>query len=112
MSRDPRLYLEDALAAAEEAVTLARGLDLAAFAGSRSTYLAVERSLFVVGEALSHMPSEARAAHPGIPWSDIIGLRNILAHGYFGVDPAILWRTVEEDMPVLVARLRAILGTD
>ncbi len=110
MSREVGLYLEDALAAAEEGAALAAGLDLDTFIANRAVYLAVERSLFIVGEALSHVPDETREAHPEIPWSDIIGLRNILAHGYFGVDPPILWRTVHEDVPVLIARLRALIA--
>lgn len=84
--------------------------DFAAFVADRAVYLATERSLFVVGEALTHVGPETRSTHAQIPWIDIIGLRNILAHGYFGVDPAILWRTVQEDVPTLIAQLRAILG--
>lgn len=110
MSRDGRLYFEDALAAAEEALALTRGLDAPAFVANRAVYLAVERTLFILGEALSRVTPEARRQHPEIAWSDIIGLRNILAHGYFGVDPDILWRTLQDDVPLLVAQLQAILG--
>ncbi len=63
---EPRLYFEDALAAAEETLALTRGLDAAGFVANRAVYLAVERTLFVVGEALARVPPETRAEHPEI----------------------------------------------
>lgn len=108
MSRDVRVRIEDAIAAAEEAIAIVGHMDLAAFLADRKSYLSTERLLFVLGEALARLPPEVRDAHPEIAWRDAIGLRNYLAHGYFSVDPAIVRRTVLEDLPTLVAQLRAI----
>jgi uncharacterized protein with HEPN domain len=44
-----------------------------------------------------------------IPWADIVGLRNILVHQYFGIDIRQVWETAELDMTVLKARIREIL---
>lgn len=51
-------------------------------------------------------------AHPEIPWREIVGMRNVVVHDYADVDLALVWKTVHEDLPGLVARLAAILEGD
>ena len=65
------------------------------------------RHIQIVGEAASRLSEKCRAAHPGIPWRDIIGMRNILVHNYFGVDLKAVWKTIDEDIPKLK---RALAG--
>lgn len=108
MFRDSRVRIEDAIAAAEEAIAIVGITGLDAFLADRKSYLAAERLLFVLGEALARLPPELRDLHPEIPWRDAIGMRNYLAHGYFSVDPAIVWRTVLEDLPALVDQLKRL----
>jgi uncharacterized protein with HEPN domain len=50
-----------------------------------------------------------RAAHPGIPWPEIVAMRNVLVHDYFGVDVQEVWATVERDLPDLKQKIRMIL---
>lgn len=57
--------------------------------------------LQVIGEAASRLSDEFRKQHPAIPWSKIIGMRNILVHHYFEIDTAIVWAAVEHDLPAL-----------
>jgi uncharacterized protein with HEPN domain len=45
--------------------------------------------------------NETRAAHPEIPWSEVIGMRHRLVHGYFEVDLMKVWDTVHRDLPAL-----------
>jgi uncharacterized protein len=47
-------------------------------------------------------------AAPEIPWADIRGMRNRVAHEYFGIDVNVLWQTVREDLPPLLASLRSL----
>ncbi len=49
---------------------------------------------------------------PGIPWNDVVGMRNKLIHGYDQVDPGILWDTVTDDLPHLIRELESILSGD
>lgn len=51
--------------------------------------------LEIIGEAARAIPQEFRAHHPGIPWGQISGMRNILIHMYFGIDRDIVWVVVE-----------------
>lgn len=57
--------------------------------------------LQVIGEAASSLSPEVRRCTPKIPWQAIVGLRNILVHAYFRVDPEELWVVVERDIPLL-----------
>ena len=65
--------------------------------------------LQVIGEAANNLSPGLVAAHPDVPWQDVIALRHILVHRYFGIDPAIVWRLVTEDLPALEASVRGIL---
>jgi len=57
--------------------------------------------LQIIGEAVRGISSEFRTAHLEIPWADIIGMRNILIHQYFGIDKDAVWKVVEHDLPIL-----------
>jgi uncharacterized protein with HEPN domain len=70
---------------------------------------AVQRWLEIIGEAAAGLSAELRDAHPDVPWRDVIGMRQVLAHGYFHVDLDIVWRVVERDLPELEQRVRRML---
>jgi uncharacterized protein with HEPN domain len=76
----------DILEAAEEIATLVR-VDKSSWDDDRVRRLAVERLLEMIGEAARAMTEQSRALCPDIPWSDIIGIRTVLAHHYHRVDP-------------------------
>jgi uncharacterized protein with HEPN domain len=65
---------------------------------------AVIRNLEIVGEATKAISSELRERAPDVPWSSMAGMRDVLIHGYMGVDLKIVWDVVAERLkPVLVA---------
>ena len=70
----------------------------------------VVRHLQILGEAIRGMSPELRARHDELPWSEIIGMRNILVHDYFDVDQDIVWSVVEHDLPALKVYLEQILS--
>ena len=59
---------------------------------------AVVRNLEIIGEAAKNLKDEVRSSMPDIEWRKIIGLRNRIIHGYFGIDREIIWRIVHEDV--------------
>jgi uncharacterized protein with HEPN domain len=65
----------------------------------------------IIGEACRSLSDEFQARHANIPWADIIGMRNILIHHYFGIDAEAVWSVVERDIPELKLNLQAILKT-
>jgi len=64
--------------------------------------------LEILGEACRALSAPFRAAHPDVPWSAIVGMRNVLVHDYFGIDLAEIWATVERDLPLLREQLDAV----
>lgn len=76
----------------------------------RLLLFAVVRAIEVPGEAASKVSAATRAAAPEIPWSNIVSMRNRLIHGYFDIDPALVWKTATVEIPALWQRLRAVLG--
>lgn len=63
--------------------------------------------LQVIGEAARRLSDKARKAHPGVPWAQIIAMRNILVHEYFGVDLDEVWAAVQKDLPELGRQIRS-----
>jgi uncharacterized protein with HEPN domain len=66
---------------------------------------AIERCLAVLGEAAKRVPGELRGRYPHIPWRAMAGLRDVLVHDYFGVDPAVLAQVLTEELPKLSREL-------
>jgi len=64
----------------------------------------------VIGEAAAHLPSDLTDVHPEIPWAEMRGLRNIVAHTYFAVSASVLWETARSDLPPLVGPLRSLMS--
>jgi uncharacterized protein with HEPN domain len=109
VSRDYRLYLDDMRAAAEKVLRFTQGLDLARFVDDEKTFDAVVRNLEIIGEAAKHMPAEVQARYPEVEWRSIAGLRDIVAHEYFGIDEDILWDIIVNQAPQLLEHVREIL---
>ncbi len=65
----------------------------------------MERCLQNIGEAAGRLSDAAKDAHPRVPWSDIVGLRHVLAHEYGNIDYERLWDIATTDVPLLAAHL-------
>lgn len=63
------------------------------------------RNIGIIGEAVGHLPAEISGAHPDIPWSAIVGMRNTVIHQYFRTDPAIVIEVIDRDLIPLAAAL-------
>ena len=66
----------------------------------------------IVGEAASRVSPECRAAMVMIPWKDLIGMRNRLIHAYFDINRKVLWQSVKDEMPTLIAEIENALLQD
>jgi len=109
VSRDVRLYLEDIAEACARVEEYAGALDQAGFIANRMAYDAVVRNLEIIGEAVKHLPEELRAAMPEVEWRKAAGLRDMLAHAYFGIDDDILWNVIRDKLPGLCSAVAAYL---
>ena len=107
--RDDAVSLRHMLDYACEAVALTEAKARKDLEGDRLLQLALTRLLEVVGEAAARVSAESQARLPAIPWTQIIGMRNRLIHGYDVLDWDLLWDTVRDDLPPLIIELTRIV---
>src|SRR5690348_6099874 len=103
-----RLRLQHMRDAARAALAFTEGRTRADLTADLMLQFALVRALEIIGEAAARLTEPTRAAHPEIPWSAVIGMRNRLVHGYFDVDLEIVWRTAAESLPPLIATLESL----
>jgi uncharacterized protein with HEPN domain len=98
-------HLWDMLSAAREVRTMLQGVSLEQFQSALIVMRATERCIEIIGEAARRVSKTTQQLQTEIPWSDLIGQRNILAHEYGQIDHELLYKTATEDVPQLIALL-------
>ena len=106
---DDALRLRHMLDAAREARAFVAGKQRTDLDEERPLALALVKLIEIVGEAASRVSAAERQRRAGIPWGDIVAMRNRLIHAYFDVDLDRVWDTVTDDLPPLIAELEAAL---
>jgi uncharacterized protein with HEPN domain len=91
--------------AAASALDYARGRSRADLDSHRMLLDAIVRQIEIVGEAATGVTAATRRRIPGIPWKDVVAMRNRLAHAYFDIEAEIVWSTVQSDLAPLLAVL-------
>lgn len=89
------------------------GVDLAGFLGNEDLQAAIERYIEVIGEAAGKLSQQTRDLAPDVPWSQVIGARNVIVHGYADVEPDRIWGIVKSHLPSLrtaVGRLQQLIS--
>ena len=113
LSQSDRIRLRHMLDAGNEALEFARGRTREELTSDRMFALALVKLIEIIREAAARVSPEGRAAVAGIPWRDVVAMRNVLVHGYFDIDLDLVWDTATEDLPALVDALeRTQLDTD
>ena len=95
--------------AAREALSFVRGRTRGDLDHDRQLVLALVKDIEIVGEAATQVTESTRRRLPEIQWERIVGMRNRLVHAYFDINLDIVWRTVEEDLPELLALVEGAL---
>jgi uncharacterized protein with HEPN domain len=106
--RDPKERLRDILEAIA-AIDRYRDRDRSAYDQDEMLQVWFLQHLQIIGEAARRLPEEIRNLAPDIPWQKMIGMRNILVHGYFAIDLDVVWDAVQQDVPELKPKIEALL---
>lgn len=109
MSRDYLLFLEDIAESCVKILRYVNGMTFEQFMEDGKTYDAVLRNLEIIGEAVKNLPDEIRGRYPRVEWKKIAGLRDIVAHEYFGVDERIVWDIIQNKLSALKNQIKALL---
>jgi uncharacterized protein with HEPN domain len=80
------------------------------FHNARINFDAAMMNFVVIGEMVDRISEKFKAAHPDIDWKQIKGLRNIIAHDYFGVDAEELWQIIKKQLPSLRKNMEKLLA--
>ena len=75
----------------------------------RVNFDATMMNFIVIGEMVDRISEEFKSAHPDVDWKQIKGLRNIIAHDYFGVDAEELWQIIKKQLPSLKKTMEKLL---
>ena len=102
-------HLWDMLQAARLVTDFLTDISEKRYLDDRLIQSAVERQIEIVGEAARRVSEDLRLGNPEIPWQQIIGMRNVLAHEYGEVVQARLWNLARNDIPTLVNQLVSLL---
>ncbi|MGI0486613.1 DUF86 domain-containing protein [Pantanalinema rosaneae CENA516] len=112
MLRNIRLYLEDIVTGCTKIQHYTQAFSFDEFVADQRTYDAVLLNLKIVGEAVKNIPVEIRNTAPTIEWRKIAGLRDIVAHTYFQIDPEIIWDIVQTKIAPLQTAIEQLLQTE
>lgn len=109
MKKEIRIFIENVSESIEKIEKYTYGMSKEEFLRASQVQDAVIRRLEIIGEATKNIPEDFRNKHPEIPWKQIAGMRDILIHGYFGVNLERVWMVVERDLPDLKTEISKIL---
>ena len=112
MPENDEFRLRHMLDAAREAVSFARHQVRSDLETDRLLALALVKDIEIVGEAATQVSESLRTQTPEIPWQRIVAMRNRLIHAYYSINLDIVWQTVQEDLPPLIAQLERIVPPD
>ncbi|MEF8894259.1 HepT-like ribonuclease domain-containing protein [Halodesulfurarchaeum sp.] len=101
-------YITDIDEAARKIEQYTANLDYEDFVDDELRVDAVLRNFEVIGEAAKNVPAEVRDEYKAVPWAEMAGMRDKLIHGYSTVELAIVWKTVEEEIPEVKRQIESI----
>ncbi len=109
MKRNHRLFVKDILDAIEKINEFVLGMTFEQFTEDDKTKSAVVRKLEIIGEATKNIPKRIRQRYRELPWADMAGMRDKIAHFYFGIDYGIVWGVIKERLPEIKPIIQKIL---
>ena len=94
MKKDSKVFIEHIIESIQLIEEYSRNLTPEKFKANRVVQDAIIRRLEIIGEAVKNIASSFKAKHPGIPWKQMAGMRDVLIHEYFDVDLSLTWSVV------------------
>ena len=106
--REWKLFVEDILESIELVESYVANMNFDDFKNDRKTIDAVVRNLEIIGEAARNISDEIKNKYQNVDWKGMIGLRNRIAHRYFGINLTIIWEILKQELPPLKEKMKQI----
>ena len=106
--RSVTLRLDDMIEAMARVREVLGDLPLEALEADWQRQWLMQRGIEIISEASRHLPQAMKTRHPGIPWTKVAGIGNVLRHEYQGLSDPIIWKVVTHELPRLKLAIRAI----
>jgi len=84
--------------------------DFQKFIGNSMMRFACIKQMEIIGEASNYISEEIKSEFSDIEWSQIVGMRNVFVHEYFGIDSTIVWEIIKNDLPDLKEKVVDIIN--
>ena len=110
MFKDDLTRVKHMLDSANEAISFISDKTRKDLEQNKMLVLSLVKCIEIIGEAANSITDDLKSKHKSIPWQDIIKMRHRLIHTYFDVDYDIVWKTVNDELPVLIKELKIILS--
>ncbi|MFW5760342.1 MAG: DUF86 domain-containing protein [Cyclobacteriaceae bacterium] len=103
--KDDSLYIDHILQSINNIFEYTKGLSVQDFSDNKMVQDAVIRNFEIIGEATKKVSDDYKQVHFEVPWKAMSGMRDKLIHDYIGVDTAVIWKTIKEDLSPLKKKL-------
>lgn len=110
MDKDYTIFLEHILESIEYIEEYIKNVSKEELSSNVQLQDSVYRRIEVIGEATRNLPDNIKQANSHIPWRDIVDMRNVLIHEYFGIDIDLVWKALKEDLPNFKKDIIALLN--
>jgi uncharacterized protein with HEPN domain len=104
-----KIRLQHILDAIQEVESYLVDIDFEKFMENSMMRFACIKQMEIIGEASNHVTDEVKSEFSSVEWAQIVGMRNVFVHEYFGVDATIVWEIIKGDIPDLKTKVQEIL---
>ena len=104
-----KIRLRHILDAIEEIQMYLASVDFSVFIENSMMRFACIKQMEIIGEASNHLSVELKSKYSDVKWFQIVGMRNVFAHEYFGIDSSLVWEIIKNDIPELKGKIEHIL---
>ena len=103
------IRLKHILDAIEEIEKYLFEVDFLMFIENSMIRFACIKQMEIIGEASNHISNELKSKFTDVEWAQIVGMRNVFTHEYFGIDSSLVWEIIKNDIPELKEKIKLIL---
>jgi len=108
MKREVGLFIDDILDTIKKIESFSKGMVKEDLSKDKLKQYALVRAIEIIGEASRNVPDNFRKKYLDVPWKEMVGMRDIVAHSYFKLDLDKVWKVIKQDIPDLKKKIQKV----